>query len=666
MKNIKHYWLASIIGVLTIGSSMAHASNLFSEIPPAKLKITKPALQPGEVSAKYYSMRTDLVTQKSADLTFNLANDLIASATMSNAKRNSQGSLVWRGNFGLAKSGSHKNPSDNTVILVKTEKGITGTIRINGQLYKVRPVQGNVHSVILINEKAMPSDHPPGAMDDIESKFDQQLNDFLSQQVQSVSKTVEEIDILVAYTAAANNAVADINGLIQLAVAETNTGYQNSNVDINMNLVHTYQVSYSERGFSTDLAYFRTPNDGVMDEVHGKRDQFAADVAMLMTNASEYCGLASGIGSTSSTAFAAVYHGCATGYYSFGHEVGHLQAARHDPANDPTTTPYAFAHGYQYSPGGWRTIMAYNCSGGCTRINWWSNPNVTYGGVPMGTSSQSDNARALNLTAASMAAFKGGSTPPPTGGELTNGVSKTGLSGAAGSQQFFTLNVPAGASSLSFQMSGGSGDADLYVRFGSQPTTSTYDCRPYLNGNNETCNINNVQAGTYNVMLNAYAAYSNVSLVANYSEGSTGFSDTSSFESGLDGWVQNNTSNAFRYQNSTYAYDGNWSTFLNGYAYIYKEFDLSSASQATIDFFYYPIGMDNGDVFRVYYYNGSSWSIIATYTAGSDFSNNQHFNVNLTINSSQYNFASNSRFAILNDSASGDYIGLDLITISSQ
>ena len=28
-------------------------------------------------------------------------------------------------------------------------------------------------------------------------------------------------------------------------------------------------------------------------------------------------------------------------------------------------------------------------------------------------------------------------------------------------------------------MSGGTGDADLYVRAGSKPTTSTYDCRPY-------------------------------------------------------------------------------------------------------------------------------------------------------------------------------------------
>ncbi|MCX7553742.1 S8 family serine peptidase [Marinicella sp. S1101] len=106
--------------------------------------------------------------------------------------------------------------------------------------------------------------------------------------------------------------------------------------------------------------------------------------------------------------------------------------------------------------------------------------------------------------------------PDPVGGELANGTAKTGLSGASGSQTFFTLQVPAGATDLSFATSGGSGDADMYVRFGSAPTTSTYDCRPYKNGNNETCDIANVQAGTYHVMLRGYSAFSGVSLVGSF------------------------------------------------------------------------------------------------------------------------------------------------------
>ena len=107
--------------------------------------------------------------------------------------------------------------------------------------------------------------------------------------------------------------------------------------------------------------------------------------------------------------------------------------------------------------------------------------------------------------------------PPPTGdGVLTNGVAETGLSGATGNEQFFTLEVPAGATNLNFAMSGGSGDADLYVRYGSKPTTSSYDCRPFVGGNTESCPVSNVQAGTYHVMVRAYSTYSGVSVTGSY------------------------------------------------------------------------------------------------------------------------------------------------------
>lgn len=108
------------------------------------------------------------------------------------------------------------------------------------------------------------------------------------------------------------------------------------------------------------------------------------------------------------------------------------------------------------------------------------------------------------------------------GGTLSKGVAETGLSGGTGSETFFTIDVPAGASNLTFTMSGGSGDADLYVRFGSAPTTSTYDCRPYKGGNNEDCSFSSPSTGTYHVMIRGYSAYSNVSLVADYTGGGGG------------------------------------------------------------------------------------------------------------------------------------------------
>lgn len=115
-----------------------------------------------------------------------------------------------------------------------------------------------------------------------------------------------------------------------------------------------------------------------------------------------------------------------------------------------------------------------------------------------------------------------GPGPGPGPGELGNGVPVTGVSGGSGSTQYWTITVPSGATSLTISMAGGSGDADLYVRRGAQPTTSTYDCRPYRSGNNETCTFNAPQAGVYHVMVRGYSSFSGVTLTGSYQAGGGG------------------------------------------------------------------------------------------------------------------------------------------------
>jgi Bacterial pre-peptidase C-terminal domain len=95
---------------------------------------------------------------------------------------------------------------------------------------------------------------------------------------------------------------------------------------------------------------------------------------------------------------------------------------------------------------------------------------------------------------------------------LTDGVPVSGISGATGSQQFWVMDVPAGKDSVVFTIAGGSGDADLYVRRGAQPTTSVFDCRPFIGGNNETCTFNAPAAGQYYVMIRGFSAFSGVTL----------------------------------------------------------------------------------------------------------------------------------------------------------
>lgn len=123
----------------------------------------------------------------------------------------------------------------------------------------------------------------------------------------------------------------------------------------------------------------------------------------------------------------------------------------------------------------------------------------------------------------------GGGPAPSEPTELTNGASESNLSGGASDELEYLINVPSGASNLVFDMSGGTGDADLYVRFGAQPTTSTYDCRPYASGSTESCSFAAPQTGTYYATVIGYSSFSGVSLVANYDTGAPNTAPVASF-----------------------------------------------------------------------------------------------------------------------------------------
>jgi hypothetical protein len=99
---------------------------------------------------------------------------------------------------------------------------------------------------------------------------------------------------------------------------------------------------------------------------------------------------------------------------------------------------------------------------------------------------------------------------------LSNAVAVPGLSGSAGSERHFSLSVPANATNLSFTLSGGDPDADLYVRFGATPTSSINDCASADPSNNENCSFATPAAGTYFVLVLGFDAYSAANLVGSY------------------------------------------------------------------------------------------------------------------------------------------------------
>jgi len=273
---------------------------------------------------------------------------------------------------------------------------------------------------------------------------------------------------------------------------------------------------------------------------------------------------------------------------------------------------------------GWDTHKAFDVFVKANQDYW--TPNVTFVQAAEGVrDAASDLGYSTTDVEAAFAAVDvniggGGGGGGGGSGTLENGVPVTGLSGAQGSEVFFTLEVPEGASDLLFAMSGGSGDADMYVKFGSAPTTSSYDCRPYIGGNNEQCPFANPQAGTWHVMLRGYSSYSNVTLEGSFTEGGGGGGGGGSCPAGYTEYTGSLSSGGSEYQpNGDYYYAASSAThsgILSGPSgtdfdlYLQKwsgnrwrnvDKSISSGSEESIDY----NGSSGYYVWRVVSYSGS-------------------------------------------------------------
>lgn len=336
-------------------------------------------------------------------------------ARRASSYRTASGATVWVGKHSNAEAGTAASAEEETVLVIRDGK-VTGTVRHAGKLYRIRAGADGTHGVAEIDAHQFPRDHT-------ESEYKQQLmqNQAMNLSAPTAATTTATaaladtpvIRVLVNYTQAAKASTSDILALIDLAIAETNQGYVNAGVNARVELAHAAQVNYTESGSnSTDRSRYASVDDHVMDEIHTQRNTYAADVGVLLTDGNSACGNGT-IYASASSAFAAVTTDCATGNYSFGHELGHLFGARHNPEEDSTTTPYAWGHGYLSPNRNWRTIMAYDCPNHCTRLNYWSNPNKTRDGVAMGTATKNNNARVLNERAAVLAGFRAAPASSP-------------------------------------------------------------------------------------------------------------------------------------------------------------------------------------------------------------------------------------------------------------
>jgi len=336
-------------------------------------------------------------------LLLNLFEGKSVTAHLYHGQVSSEDHIIWTGHV--------DGDETSQVTLVVQDDVVVGNIRVSGEFYQLRYVGNGVHVIHEIDEGMFPPAGEPIPVDNIPL--------LAEDQIDSAADDGSTMDVMVVYTPAARAAeggTTAMNALINLAITETNTAYSNSGVTPRVRLVHTEEVSYTESGsFSTDLNRLKNTADGFIDNVHSLRDTHAADLVSLFVEGGSSCGRAFAMTNLSNTfavwAFSIVRRTCATGNFTFGHELGHNMGLKHDRTSSAEDGVFSYSHGYVDIPNDFRTIMGTvsSCSF-CTRIQYFSNPAVNFGGNPTGVDFQAadsaDAAQSLNNSAVTVANWR--------------------------------------------------------------------------------------------------------------------------------------------------------------------------------------------------------------------------------------------------------------------
>lgn len=241
------------------------------------------------------------------------------------------------------------------------------------------------------------------------------------------------IDVMIIWTPAAQTAAGGalaMGALAQSSIDNANLTYLNSGVAQRVRLVHSQAVTYTETTSCGSDAFdcaLTAVTNGNIPNVHTLRNLHGADLVSLFISDNAYCGLAwlpFPSAATEDEGFSVVEQSCAFGNKSFVHELGHNMGAHHDPyvlgtvpsegcADSKEKGAYCYSRGIVNLSQRWRTVLAYNnqCSAtspftSCTRIQYLSNPKLTYTGSVLGTANLHNNAHTLNKTAKAIAAYR--------------------------------------------------------------------------------------------------------------------------------------------------------------------------------------------------------------------------------------------------------------------
>lgn len=316
---------------------------------------------------------------------------------------------------------------------------VHGHIQFESSTYDVQYGEGDIFLVRRLNIDSLPL-NSNDALDaetgeKVENHRDSQSHNSntnntlpeIDSEIEAASDT-SKLTIIVGYNTDAKNEAGGTNQIkatIGTAVSGIQTGFNRGNIGKQVQLVHTVEFGFVQTSsMSSDLWAFRNNGDSKMDAIHNLREQYKADLASVVFG--DPAGGACGVGyllrkqggnppslaTRKTTGFQATARDCIGGH-TFAHEVGHNLGNHHNPEVTNGSHGYeTYSHGHQVQSKGYRTIMAYSCSG-CTRVLYFSNPNVGYNGAPTGTAAK-DNVRSMKTTVPLMVQLFEDSAPSVT------------------------------------------------------------------------------------------------------------------------------------------------------------------------------------------------------------------------------------------------------------
>ena len=423
MKTLHSLACAAAMAVLSISATAADRPRLFGNSVPAKSAVTaiaNPAAVRERLAAPDFTLIPDLAA-KTNDLsdgpwfTLDLFDNLALDAQVMRVERTESGGIAIIARLADAELGS--------AVLVQNGRVLTGSVTFPGGSYSILPQADGTVSIARVAPHLLPPDGEPRMVKGAAPMAaDLAAGD-------APADTGKLIDVIVFWTPAAQTAaggLAQIQNNIDTAITLTNTAYRNGGIAQRIRLVSKQAVTYTETGPDAFGNALDAITNGTIAGTAAARNTFGADEVVLVINDPAYCGIA-WLPSTISSAnagqgFAVVGGGgCLTSNFSFGHELGHNMGAHHDPYVAPGPGAFAYSHGMSKiganSATSWRTIMAYNneCAatvGGCTRLQYFSNPMVNYAdGFAMGDGPARNNALTLNKSANAVSNYRARTVP---------------------------------------------------------------------------------------------------------------------------------------------------------------------------------------------------------------------------------------------------------------